>query len=172
MEVRPPVKVTHDDASRFAVENSATGAWMIAGLLVLGTCGGTWFMSSQLGVVDPFQVTLAGLFLAVIVPLLVGASPSVALSFEFGAKKVSIRRSWPLFSTCRELPFSAFERVEAVKCYGRNGTISYRLALRLREGKNVWLGQMTWNDKQAIQALAVRMNTVLGIAPKPARRKA
>lgn len=163
--------IIEDDASRFAVESSAAGAWMVAGLIALGTMGGAWVVSNQIGVVDPLQVTLAGMFIAVIVPLLIGSSPSVALSFELGPKKVRIRYSWPLFSMNRELPFSALERVEAVKCYGRNGVISYRLAMRLRGGKKVWLGQLTWDDKQAIHALAVRMNTLLA-APQPTRRKA
>ncbi|MNS24118.1 hypothetical protein D3C72_559520 [compost metagenome] len=164
--------ITEDNASRFAVESSATGAWLIAGLLVLGSLGGVWYMSSQTGVVETFQLMLAGMFLVITVPLLIVASPSVALRFELGPKVVHIRLSWPLFSTSRELPFSALERVEAVKCYGRNGAISYRLALRLREGKNVWLGRMSWSDKQAIHALAARMNTLLAAAPRPTRRKA
>ena len=53
--------VTQDDAARLAVENNASGVWLIVGLLILGSLGGVGVVSYLTGVVDPFQVMMAGL---------------------------------------------------------------------------------------------------------------
>lgn len=166
------MKVTQDDATRFAVDNSASGIWMIAGLLVLGTVGGVWFTTNLIGAVDPIMTAGAGFFLAFVVPLLIGTTPSVGLSFEHGLKQMRIRRSWPLFTMETAIDFAAFERVDVAKSFGKNGSVSHRLVMRLRSGRRVWLGQMTWHDEQEIRTLAERMNMVLGVAPQKARRKA